>query len=613
MSESLVQQPRPPGLIVPASIQAVIDGFESGTYVFTCMSVSSALSAARTKLADPSPEENQGAWAEVLAFALAAGAEHNEKPWGTYFGPMGSGAREDGGIVYFPDVRQADVAILQHWKERARGVKSPILSGRYNDLVWDLSKLIANEKRDVSYARRAIDAYLITAQEGGRDACDAFADAERALALSIQIDDLPRRDRARAALLALHGTAMAKNAMWWKAYDALEAQPKSGLTDEERDALVADLEAVLVRCADTSVPSRFNPHDAESAANKLITHYQRTNRAEELERLHLTVAKAFERFGSMADPMFAATVLQTSMEAYRQAGSKNDERRILGLIEKANEDSIAQMTRVEHREEIPAETIEQFLAQVVADTKNETFHRVAGEFLTARAEIEKILADSQKESPLATIIPRTMLRGNRVVAHIGTIWDDPVGHLINETNRYISLTTPWLGWALDRAREKHTLTPEDFAAWANRTGLFGDGALLREGLSAWIANDQVKAAHLLVPQVEAGFRTLVGRAGRPTTRAHPQMPQARMVITMGEILFHEETASALGKHGPDIVLHFRAFYADPRGHNLRNDLAHGLASAESLNAGTNMWVVHSLLLLGAWLKPATESAELPTT
>lgn len=86
-----------------------------------------------------------------------------------------------------------------------------------------------------------------------------------------------------------------------------------------------------------------------------------------------------------------------------------------------------------------------------------------------------------------------------------------------------------------------------------------------------------------------------------------------MVITMGEILFHEETASALGKHGPDIVLHFRAFYADPRGHNLRNDLAHGLASAESLNAGTNMWVVHSLLLLGAWLKPATESAELPTT
>lgn len=606
MTESLAQQPQPRGLAIPPGIQAVIDAFDAQTDVFTCMNVSSALNAARTKLNDPSPEENQGAWAEVLAFSLAAGDAHNEKPWGTYFGPMGSGTRENGETVYFPDVRQADGAILDHWKDRAQSVKSPVLRGRYNDLVWDLSKLIANERRDVAFARRAIDAYLATAQESGRDAYDAFPDAERALALSIQIDDQPRRDRARAVLLALHGTAVADNAMWWKAYDALEMQPKSGLTELEQDSLVADLEAVLAQCADTSDPSRFNPHDVESAANKLIAHYRRTNHAGELERLHLTVAKAFEHFGSMADPMLASTVLQTSMDAYRQAGAKADERRILGLIEKANEASIAQMTRIEHREEIPAETIERFLAQVVADTKDETFRRIAGEFLIVRTQMEEMIAESQKDSPLATIIPRTMLKGNRVVAHIGTIWEDPVGHLINQANRYMSLTTPWLGWAMDRARETHALSAEDFAVWANRTDLFGDGALLREGLSAWMANDHVKAAHLLVPQVEAGFRTLVGRAGRPTTKAHPQMPQARMVITMGEILFHDETAPALGKHGPDIVLHFRAFYADPRGHNLRNDLAHGLASAESLNASTNLWVVHSLVLLGTWLKPNDE-------
>lgn len=613
MSESPAQQPQPQGLVIPLTIQAVIDAFEARADVFTCMDVSSALKKARTELSDPSPQENQGAWAEVLAFALAAGDVHNEKPWGTYFGPMGSGTREDGETVYFPDVRQADGAILSHWKERAQTVKSPVLSGRYNDIVWDLSKLIANEKRDVLFARQAIDAYLITAREAGRDAYDAFPDAERALVLSIQIDDQRRRDSARAALLALHGAAMANNAMWWKTYDVLEAQPKSGLTDDERAELVADLETVLARCADISDPSKFNPHDAESAANKLVAHYRRTNRAEELERLHLTVARTFEHFGSMADPMLAATVLQTSMDAYRQAGSKADEKRILELIEKANEASIAQMTRIEHREEIPAETIEKFLAQVIADTTDETFHRIAGEFLTVRADMEKMLAEQQKETPLATIIPRTMLKGNRVVAQIGSIWEDPVGHLISETNRYISLTTPWLGWALDRAREKHTLTPEDFASWANRTGLFGDGVLLREGLSAWLANDHVKTAHILVPQVEAAFRMLAGRAGRPTTKGHPQMPQARMVITMGEILFHEETAPALGKHGPDIVLHFRAFYADPRGHNLRNDLAHGLAAAGSLNAGTSLWVLHSLLLLGAWLKPLAESAEPPAT
>jgi hypothetical protein len=122
----------------------------------------------------------------------------------------------------------------------------------------------------------------------------------------------------------------------------------------------------------------------------------------------------------------------------------------------------------------------------------------------------------------------------------------------------MALNTPWLGWAVARAQERHFITTEDIAAWANRTGLFGDGLLLREGLAAWMSEDHLKAAHILVPQVEAGFRTLTGRCGRPTTKAHPQMNQARMVITMGEILFNEETAQALGQHSSDVVLHFRA-------------------------------------------------------
>src|SRR5216683_4506747 len=163
MSESLPATQRRVPLVIPPSIQAVIDGFEGRVDVYTCMDVSSALKAARTELKNPTAEENQGAWADVLAFALAAGTEHNEKPWDTYFGPMGSGTRENGEIVYFPDVRQADAGILDHWKERARAVKSPILRGRYNDLVWDMAKLLAGERRQVEFARSAIHAYLVTA------------------------------------------------------------------------------------------------------------------------------------------------------------------------------------------------------------------------------------------------------------------------------------------------------------------------------------------------------------------------------------------------------------------------------------------------------------------
>ncbi len=607
MSESLKTTPENPSIIIPAAIGAVIEEFDAHSDAYTVMDVHSALLAARQTLNAPSPAENSGAWAEVLAFGLT-GTEHGEKPWGTYFGPMGSGTRENGEVVYFPDVQQADVDILAHWKVRARCVTAPLLSARYNDLAWDMGKLIANERRDVEFARRAADAYLITASQDGRDAYHAFPDAERALALAIQIDDKARRDSAREALLALHWKAIIENKMWWKAWDALEKQPKSGLTDVERGRLISDLEEILIRASN---PTTFNPHDVESVANKLIRYYRRIDRHEEIKRLHLAVARAFERFGNMADPSLASMVFQTSMDAYRQAGRKEDEVRLLRRIEESNVKSVAQMTRHEVKQEIPAGVVEEFLNHIVGATKEDTLIRIAGYFLTSRSKMEEELKGLAKSSPLAAIIPHTKLNGDRVVAHIGSLDEDPMGRLIDHTNLHLRLSTPWLGLAMDHAKERHKLGADDIAAWANRTGLFGSGALLREGLAAWLLEDFAKAAHILVPQVESGFRKLIGHCGRPTTKAHPQMRQARMVITLGEILFQEETAPALGEHGPDIVLHFRALYADPRGYNLRNDLAHGLIAIENLNADVLLWVIHSLLLLGGWLKPAMPQAASP--
>lgn len=601
MSESADARPSGPGLVVPPSVEAVIDGFNVRTDSFSDMDVYSAVCAARQALNAPTLAENAGAWSEVLAFGLT-GTEHDEKPWGTYFGPLGSGTR-DGEKFYLPDVRQADAAILEHWKARARSVSAPVLSARYNDLVWDLGALIAGERRDVEFARRAIAAYLAAARQDGRDAYDAFCDAERALALAIQINDQGSRDLARGALIALHRRAISAGGMWWRAFDAFEGQPKSGLTAAERDALIADLEGVLARCSDSSAPERFNPHHVEGVAKRLIAQYRRAGRPHEVKRLHLAVARAFEDFASKGNALLASMVLQTSMEAYEQAGMKAEAERILRLLEKSHVESVAQMTRYEHREDIPVTVVEEFLSQVVADTKEETFRRIAAEFLTFRANMEKTLKDSEKSSPLATTMPRTLVKDDRVVAYIGPINEDWMGHLLNHTSTWISLSTPWLGWALDRAKKQHEITAEDIAVWANRTGLFGDGSLLRDGVAAWIEEDHVKAVHVLVPQVEAAFRTLVGRLGTPTTKPHPQMPLARMVTTLGENLLHGGTQAALGLHGPDIVLHFRAFYADPRGRNLRNDLAHGVVSAESLDAGTILWVVHSLLLLGAWLNP----------
>lgn len=588
----------------------MIADFDARETTYDTFAVQSALSKARQQLEDPSAEESFGAWAEVLAFSLA-GSEHGEKPWGTHFGPMGSGTDKSGKTFYFPDIGQATPVVLDHWKHRAAEVKAAVLAARYNDLVWDLSRVISNERPGIGYAHAAIDAYLAVADDADREIVESFDAAGRALTLAIQVNDAARRDTARGAILSLHKRALAENSMWWEAHDLLVGQAKSALTDDERDALFADIEDVLARVSDASNHKAFDPHAAESAANKLLDHYRRIGKGEEARRLHLIVAKTFEHFGSLADPMLASMVLQTSMDAYRQAGLPGDEARILKLIEDSNLKSVDQMARFEHRQEIPKEKVEEFIAAVIGKTKEEAFLGLAREFLTRAAGVETGVREMAQSSPLLAMVTQTKLDGDRIVAEIGSIDDDLTGRTVHHANQLMSIGTPWLGWAMEAAIERQEITASDFIAWINRAGLFKDGKLLSDGIEAWFADDHGKALHILVPQVEAGFRALCGRHGRPTTKAHPQMRQARMVITMGEILFHKETPTALGKLGEDLVLHMRALYADPRGFNLRNDLAHGVLSPESIHAGIVLWVVHSLVVIGAWLAPVTPD-EQPT-
>lgn len=49
--------------------------------------------------------------------------------------------------------------------------------------------------------------------------------------------------------------------------------------------------------------------------------------------------------------------------------------------------------------------------------------------------------------------------------------------------------------------------------------------------------------------------------------------------------------------GPDLRLHLMALYADPRGWNLRNRMAHGTLSAREMGAGMSAWLIQTLLLL----------------
>jgi lysyl-tRNA synthetase class 1 len=584
-------------IIVPAAIEQIIQKYEAAKSPFTELEVQQEVGKARQELGQLEAAENLGAWAEVLAFALV-GAHTHESPWNTFFAPIGTLMGKDGSVQYSPDIAGTPPSVLGHWAERAQSLTHPVLKARYADLVWDMAAAIGGVRRDPNMARVAIDSYVEScSSERREDLHERLEAALRAFDLARQINDGERVTRAKDALMVLHREAMSANVgSIWLAFDRLIEDRRSELTDEQRDELVLDLEKHVTRSADTSAQT-FDPHACRDSASRLIKHYTRLNRSYDVKRLHAVTAKAFEHFAGMSSPMLAAAVLQTAVDEYRDAGLPEDSHRVRILMQQKIGDSRSEMGAISHEVKIKKDDMERFLESVVLDDLAQTFVRLAVEFLLKRKELEDQVQQTLEEAPLWAHITQTIMADDHVAGIIGSVQDDPFGRLFQQAKFSFSFSALWLHHAMERTFEKHDVQPEHFVGWANRHPLYEDMGLLLDGVRAYFAGDYVKAVHLLVPQVEHGLRSIAGQLGKPVTKAHPAVQGASVSTNMGDILYSKDIAEALG---PDLTLHFLALYADPRGLNLRNELAHGLMQRGAFHGHVARLVLHTLLVLGLW-------------
>jgi len=424
-------------LTVPPAIESVIAKFDAADTAFDVHDVSRELVAARQSLTSPSEAENTGAWSEVLAFSLTHDAA-NFSPWGTYFGPTGSMEKDDGTTIYFPDIAGTPAAVVQHWINRANTVQHPVLSARYADLAWEMSRAIANVNPDHRMARIAIEAYLTCLSDTRRDIHDHFQCVTRALDLAETLRDPGRIETARKSLLQLHASvvAAANSGLWWKTFDRLIGDRNAGLTAQEEAQLVADMEATLARVSDSSNPQAFDPNSTKDAADRLIRYYNAAKKTEEAARLSKVVAGSFEFAASLADPMLAPAFLQTAVTAYRDAGLPEEGRRARGLMEEKIEASHAHAKTHAFEMKISKDDMDKFLDAVVKGNIGSTFGRIAYAFLT-REQLEAQVEQQLKDSPLSAMITQTILHQKHVAAVVGSVQDDPVGRVIQHATRLI--------------------------------------------------------------------------------------------------------------------------------------------------------------------------------
>jgi lysyl-tRNA synthetase class 1 len=297
-------------------------------------------------------------------------------------------------------------------------------------------------------------------------------------------------------------------------------------------------------------------------------------------------------------------VLNQTMEAYKAAGQPEEAERIRRLLVTKVREANAEMKPIRTEYTITFDEVEAFKAEIVKGGPGLSLARIAWEFLLKKKELEDLLEQQKTSAPLMSHLTQTIMGEDYQVASVGSVEDDPLGRVLRQANMSLQTHTPWLGWALDAVHDSYKLQVGDFVGFCNRAGLFDDGILLAAGIEAWMGGDDLKAIHILIPQIERGLRNLVERVGRPPTKAHPRFKGAQVAISMGDIVFNKDTIAAFGPKGPNLALHLAALYADSRSMNLRNELAHGLLDWRAMHPGTLLWVVHTLLVLGLWRSPA---------
>jgi len=586
-----------PGKLQEA-VQNVLRKFDSATDTFLEVAVADALRPLPTEIPPSSQVDRDIWWAESAAMSFYRRADGEASVWGTTYDPMMSATRDDGTPFYSPDIAEANTETIEYWKRRSGESKHPILRARYSDVVWDFSRLVANQKPDVSFAKTAIDAYTEAAKLSYKVVVQPIHYLERALELAISIGDERRTERVVDAMFGLYERVAQPElaGSWPFLFDNLLDSKKFTLTAEQQKRIIRSLEEMLRKSVDRSIAKQFNPWGAQAAAERLAAIYRKSGSKEEVERVIRTYGTAFEKLAEEASPTLALGWLQPVYEAYLNAGMKEDAQRVQLASEKKGKRAHEDMKEISARVEVPAAEMEKFLQGISADSLEQAYKRIAARFITRATAARDFLKEMMSQAPLVSMIGVQKIADGHIAAQAGSVESDPDGRLIMQLAQMIEMESLFLTTALDKTHEIYKPAAKVISMFLRESPVFSPEAesLLIEGIEAYLKGDYVKAVHVLIPQIEAALRALLGLLGLPTNKPMRSSKGVMQAKNLNDVLADPNVKKVLGE---DTILYLQTFLTDPRGQNLRNRVSHGLIEQRYLSKPLADRVFHVLLAL----------------
>lgn len=594
-------------LTIPASIAKLIKSIEETLAPIDELGLAGKLDEVVGDADNLTPEEKRGCIAEILGLRLQTMGADDRGPWDSYFGPMTVLEKKDGTKILLPDAANFDQEIIQHWIKRSEQTPHPTLKARYADLAWEMgrywNRTHSNQTPiDISsaLAQRATEAYLESvASEITESDYQAWRFIDRAIDLALVAKNQALQQRAKEAAFIFHRqqTALGKPTFWWKLDDLMWDRKGLSISYEDQREIIDSLQAALNQHSDINDKDEFNPHFALDAADRLVRRLKRNNPSEAIEAVR-KAGVSFELMAQRASGLTAIAWLEDLLTRYRDQQMMVDAARVEAAIRSRATEAQQSMKRIEIPIQIPPDQIEKWLDQITNGTVDEALARIAIKLLTKKEKILALIKTTAADAPLSAHLPIGIMGPSGfTAAKIGSIEDDLSGRMLHQTADLIGMTAPWVHAAFDRIKSQHGLDADIVFQYLIRSPFIAapTHGILREGTDAWFSADYVKSIHVLVPQVESGLREIMKSMGESVMKANKDSGGFD-TISMGQVL---RSSAFKARFDPTARLHLRALYTEPKGINLRNRLAHGLAGPELLGAGVANWVMHSLLLIAS--------------
>lgn len=604
-----------------SSIKGCLDAVEVGMSPFVENNLSFGLEALTDNPKSLTDNERKGCQAEIFGLRFSTMNADQRPPWDIYFGPMSSWAKSDGTEVYQPDARHIDSEIIQYWVGRSEQTPHPTLRARYADLAWEVSRLWNKDHssepsiaRPRELAQRAIGAYLDAVEKNlAFDSHQAWKFLGRAMELSLYIQDNVLADHAKRLAFSYQRKQMKSgDSSIWQIDDLLWYNSNGlPLPDAELSELMDWLNTSLVVHSNIKDPERFDPHQALNAAERIGRRLEKSDAAKCKAALK-TVGAAFEAFAKKADALTAISWLETLNTKYRAAKLVTDVVRVESSIQSRAIEAQQSMQRLSVDIDVPQFKMRAWLDELTAGSAELALSRIAVNLMASEASLRDMVETAAANAPLHAHLRIVIMgQGGATSATIGSVKDDMPGRVLSQAATLIGATAPFVYQALENAKARWDIDGDGLLTFLAQSPFFPvhTHTMLKHGIEAWFEEDAVKAIHILVPQVEAALREVLLSMGESVMRPNKDAGGLE-AIGMGNILSNETFRA---KFDPTARHHLQAFYTNPKGINLRNKIAHGIAGEELLGRGIANWVVHSLLVIRVYggVKPSCEAEASP--